>query len=54
MPHIISHPAAGAASRLAGRDTRGTPPKTGTSTGATPAWAATVAASGNGTRRRAS
>src|SRR5207245_9101273 len=35
---------AGPASRFAGSAATGTPPKTGTSTGATPSWAASVTA----------
>ncbi len=51
-PHIITGPAAGTASRLAGRDESGIPPNTGISTGATPTCAAMVTASVGGTRRR--
>ncbi len=50
-PHTINGPAAGTARRLAGIDANGMPPKTGMSTGATPAWAETVTASGAGTPR---
>ena len=54
MPHTITGPAAGTASRLAGSDASGMPPNTGSSTGATPAWAASVTASGVGTPRTSS
>src|SRR5207237_3406181 len=47
IPHIITGPAAGTARRLAGSDATGTPPKTGTSTGATPSWAAMVTPRGS-------
>jgi hypothetical protein len=52
MPHIMRGPAAGTARRFATVDTTGRPPKSGADTGATPSSAATVTASGNGTRRR--
>src|SRR5581483_2910745 len=52
MPHIITGPAAGTARRLAGSEATGSPPNTGTRTGATPNWAAIVtpnaSASGRG------
>lgn len=50
-PHTITGPATGTASRLAGMEAMGTPPKMGTSTGVTPAWAASVTASVEGSRR---
>lgn len=50
-PHTIKGPAAGTANRFAGTDARGTPPKTATSRGDTPACAAKVTAKGAGTRR---
>lgn len=53
-PHIITGPAAGPASRFAGNDATGMPPNTGSSTGATPTWAASVMPSAAGTRRRSS
>ena len=41
-PQIITGPAAGTASRLAGSETTGMPPKMANCTGATPIWAASV------------
>ena len=52
IPHIITGPAAGTARRLAGTAATGSPPKTGTSTGATPSWAASVTASADAERPR--
>jgi len=43
-PHIITKPATGTASRLAGSETTGRPPNVVTNTGATPSWAAKVTA----------
>src|SRR5439155_19313499 len=43
-PHIITGPAAGMASRLAGRVASGSGPNADSRTGATPAWAARVTA----------
>lgn len=54
MPQTMTGPAAGTARRLAGNEASGMPPKTGSSTGATPAWAARVTASGAGTPLTAS
>ena len=42
MPHTTTGPAAGTARRLAGSDAAGSAPNVGTSTGATPTWAASV------------
>src|SRR5439155_24016855 len=50
-PHIITGPAAGTAMTLAGSAATGSPPQPGTSTGATPTWAASVTANADATGR---
>src|SRR5262249_48030564 len=50
-PHIISGPATGTASRLAGTETTGSPRNALTATGATPTWAAIVTAAASASER---